>query len=346
VIDGADIERLTRVPLREVWKHEAYDFSSWLAENLDVLNEHLEVPLVSADTEQAAGAFSVDLLAEDEGGKSVIIENQLERSNHDHLGKVITYLASYGAETAIWIVADPRPEHVAAITWLNESSPASFYLFKVEAIRIGESAPAPLLTRIVGPSAETQAIGVTKKERSERASIRRRFWTGLLDHARTRNKLHSGRSATDGPYVGGPSGVRGLGLNYGVGQHKTSVILWIDRGAGRGGAENTVAFSMLFAHRAEIEAAFGHELEWQGGSLDVRSCKLLYNIDHGGWRDEEKWPEIYSETVGDMERFAAAIHPYLGEVSDRLKVTAAISGEDEDEDEDESELSEDELASG
>ena len=122
--------------------------------------------------------------AEDESGRSVIIENQLERSNHDHLGKVITYLASYGAETAIWIVADPRPEHVAAVTWLNESSPASFYLFKVEAVRIGVSAPAPLLTRIVGPSAETQAIGITKKERSERASIRRRFWTGLLDHAR------------------------------------------------------------------------------------------------------------------------------------------------------------------
>ena len=137
-------------PAREVWKHEAYDFSSWLTENLDVLNDHLEVPLVSADTEQAAGAFSVDLLAEDEGGKSVIIENQLERSNHDHLGKVITYLASFGAETAIWIVADPRPEHVAAVTWLNESSAASFYLFKVEAVRIGASAPAPLLTQIVG----------------------------------------------------------------------------------------------------------------------------------------------------------------------------------------------------
>jgi RecB family endonuclease NucS len=91
VSEPMNIERLERVPLREVWKHEAYDFSSWLAENLDVLNEHLEIPLVSAETEQAAGSFSVDLLAEDESGQQVVIENQLERSDHDHLGKVLTY---------------------------------------------------------------------------------------------------------------------------------------------------------------------------------------------------------------------------------------------------------------
>ncbi len=331
---GADIERLTRVPLREVWKHEAYDFSAWLAENLDVLNEHLEIPLVSADTEQAAGAFSVDLLAEDEGGKSVIIENQLERSNHDHLGKLITYLASYGAETAIWIVSDPRPEHVAAVSWLNESSSASFYLFKVEAVRIGDSAPAPLLTRIVGPSAETREIGITKKERSERASIRRQFWTGLLDYARTQNRLHAGRNATDGPYVGGPSGVRGLGLTYAVGQHKTGVFLWIDRGQGRGD-ENRAAFEVLSASRQDIEVSFGHELEWQSGGESVRSCKLLFNIGHGGWRDQERWPDIYKETVEQMERFAAAISPHLGEVREQLSAMAVYADRDGDGEDDE-----------
>jgi hypothetical protein len=180
-----------------------------LVENLDMLNELLEVPLVSAEPEQAAGAFSVDILAEDEDGKSVVIENQLERSNHDHLGKVITYLAFYGAASAVWIVSDPRPEHVAAVSWLNESTTASFYLLKVEAVRIGTSAPAPLLTKIVGPSAATREIASTKKARGERAEIRRRFWVGLLDYARTQTKLHAGRSGTDGPYLGSGSGLRG-----------------------------------------------------------------------------------------------------------------------------------------
>jgi hypothetical protein len=105
----------------------------------DVLNDALGITLVNVEREQAAGSFSIDLVAEDEGGGKVIIENQLEKSNHDHLGKLITYLTALNARAAIWIVAEPRPEHVAAISWLNDSSSAAFYLVKVEAVRIGSS---------------------------------------------------------------------------------------------------------------------------------------------------------------------------------------------------------------
>ena len=110
-----------------------------------------------------------------------MIENQLERSNHDHLGKLITYTAFTDARAAIWIVADPRPEHVRAISWLNESAATVFYLLKIEGIRIGDSPPAPLLTLIVGPSDEAREVGEAKKERAERYTVRRRFWTDLLD---------------------------------------------------------------------------------------------------------------------------------------------------------------------
>src|ERR1700719_3213542 len=108
------IGKLERVPLREVWEHEAYDFTQWLEENIDVLNTAIDLNLVNVDRERAAGSFSVDLVAEDEGRGTVIIENQLETSNHDHLGKLITYLAAVEAKAAIWLVSDPRPEHVAA----------------------------------------------------------------------------------------------------------------------------------------------------------------------------------------------------------------------------------------
>ena len=103
------IGKLQRVPLREVWKHEAYDFTQWLQENIDVLNAALNLNLINVDREQAAGSFSVDLVAEDEGGGTIIIENQLEKSNHDHLGKLITYLTAMAARAAIWIVSEPRP---------------------------------------------------------------------------------------------------------------------------------------------------------------------------------------------------------------------------------------------
>jgi hypothetical protein len=150
------IGNIEKVPLREIWKHEAYDFSKWLQENIDVLSEVVDVQLSNPEREQSTGNFNVDLAAEDEAGNLVIIENQLEKSSHDHLGKIITYLSAVGATKAIWIVAEQRPEHVGAISWLNESTSAEFYLLNIEGIKIGESLPATLLTLIVGPSEETK----------------------------------------------------------------------------------------------------------------------------------------------------------------------------------------------
>ncbi|NDJ36048.1 MAG: hypothetical protein GYB64_15445 [Chloroflexi bacterium] len=109
------IERLERVPLRMVWPNEAYGFTPWLEENLDVLGDAIGLELANAEREQAAGTFSVDLVAEDLAGNPVIIENQLGKSDHDHLGKLLTYQVAFQASTAIWLVSDPRPEHVAVI---------------------------------------------------------------------------------------------------------------------------------------------------------------------------------------------------------------------------------------
>jgi hypothetical protein len=174
------IGKIVRRPLREVWKHEALDFTTWLVDNIDVLSEALDVPLEEAKREQAAGDFSVDLVAEDGSGNTVVIENQLEKSDHDHLGKLVTYLAALDAQVAVWIVSEPRPEHTKAVTWLNESQQASFYLVKAEAICIDDSSPACLFTLITGPSEETREVGETKKELSDRHMMRRNFWETLL----------------------------------------------------------------------------------------------------------------------------------------------------------------------
>lgn len=144
------IGKLQRAQLREVWEDEAQNFTPWLKDNIEVLNEvleHEEIDLYLSDAkiEQDAGDFSVDMVATADSGDTVIIENQLEKSDHDHLGKLITYLNAVGAKSAIWINSYPRPEHVKAINWLNESTRASFYLFKLEAIQIDDSKHAPLI---------------------------------------------------------------------------------------------------------------------------------------------------------------------------------------------------------
>jgi hypothetical protein len=307
------IEKIARIPLREAFKHEAYDFTKWLEENLDVLNDCIDLTLTHAESEQAAGDFSVDLVAEDESGAKIIIENQLEKSNHDHLGKLITYLVAMEARAAIWIVSDPRPEHVSAITWLNESSSASFYLLKLEAIKIGDSAPAPLLTLIVGPTDSTKAVGKAKQEFAARYDIRQRFWTHLLEYAKTKTKLHANISPGKYSWVGTGAGKRGLSYNYVVWEHEAGAELYIDRGKGAD-EENKTIFDTLFANKKDIEDKFGGPLDWE--RLDnKRASRIRKSLTIGGWKDEEKWPAVSAAMAEAMIKLEKALKPYVQSLS-------------------------------
>jgi hypothetical protein len=306
------IGKIQRVPLRDVWKHEALDLTKWLRDNIDVLNDELNMSLSQAESEQAAGDFSVDLVAEDEDGSLVVIENQLEKSDHAHLGKLITYLTAIGAKKAIWIVAEPRPEHVAAITWLNESSAAAFYLLKIEGIRINDSLPAPRLTLIVGPSEEGREIGEAKKELAERYGLRKLFWTDLLARAKEKTKLHANISPGQHNWVGAGSGRRGLGFNYAIRKHEGMVELYIDRG--QGAEEETKAiFDSLAQSKEPIEKDFGGPLDWQ--RLEgKRACRIRKVINAGGYRDEAKWKEVQDAMIDAMVRLERALKPHIAKL--------------------------------
>lgn len=308
------IGKIERVLLRTVWRHEALDFTKWLENNIDVLGEEIDVQLTNADREKPAGDFNVDLVAQDESGNPVIIENQLEKSNHEHLGKVVTYLASIGAKTAVWIVAEPRPEHVQAITWLNESSAASFYLLKVEGIKIGGSDPAPLLTLIVGPSEEGKIVGRTKKELAERDHLRHEFLTGLLEQAKSKTKLHSAVSAGWNHWVGTGAGKSGLVYNYLILKGEVAIELYVDRGKGAD-EENKRIFDQLFGQRKEIERDFGDSLDWQ--RLDEkRACRIRKIIASSGFKEKDKWKEIQALMIDAMVRFEKAFKPRI----EKLKI--------------------------
>ena len=157
------VGKIQRIHARDVWPNEATSFTPWLKDNIDVLNESIGLSLTAVKSEAGAGTFKVDLVAEDEKGQTVIIENQLEQTDHDHLGKLITYLTALGAKCAIWIVSEPRPEHVRAVSWLNERGSESFFLVRVEAVTIADSPPAALFTVITGPSEESSEAGAQKK---------------------------------------------------------------------------------------------------------------------------------------------------------------------------------------
>lgn len=303
------IGRIERVPLRDVWPHEALDFSTWLEANVDILNEYLPVPL-DPDTvarEASAGSFSIDLIAEDSNGNRIVIENQLERSNHDHLGKLITYAAVRGATTAIWLVSDPRDEHVRAISWLNDSGTIAFWLFKIEAIKIGDSLPAPVLTKIVGPAEEIVVRAPSNSQSGAREQKRREFFERLLDYAEQRTDLHKGVKAGGHPWVG--RNYRGVSWVYGVRTSGTRVMLYIERGQGRL-LENDAIFEFLLQHRDEIEAKFGGALTWEAKETN-RSRTIGKDYNDGGWETPDLWGTAIEITVDAMIRLDKAISPYL-----------------------------------
>ena len=311
------IGRLQRVGLREVWEHEAHDFTPWLEENIDVLNDAIDLSLSIVEREQTAGDFSVDLVAEDESGNPVIIENQLERSNHDHLGKLITYLTAIGAKAAIWIVEDPRPEHIGAISWLNESSAASFYLLKLEAVRIEDSPLAPLLTLIVGPSEEIRQAGEERRERTERGILRDRFWTQFLERANERTPLYANISPSERGDIRTAAGERGLTFNCVIGMHTSRIELYIDRDTDVD-SDNEEIFDTLKESKAAIEKAFSEPLDWQ--RLEgKRACRIGKQFALGGYRNsEEQWSEIQDAMIGGMIRLEAAFRLYI----DQLQVSS------------------------
>ena len=307
------IGKIEKVPLRDIWKHEAHDFTKWLQDNIDVLSDVINLPLTNVEREQTTGNFYVDLTAEDNSGKTVIIENQLEKSNHDHLGKIITYLSSMDATTAIWIVSEPRPEHVSAINWLNESTAANFYLIKIEGVKIGDSNPAPLLTLIVGPSEETESVGKTKREKKERYVLRKDFWTIVLNKLKNKTSLFNAISPSESSWIGTGSGKRGIQYTMWVTQDDARVTLYIDRGKDSEEENNTI-LKKLEEHKSEIENIYGDKLEWLKRENE-RACQITVTISNGGYKsDKEKLNEIGENLAECMARFEKAFVKHIKEL--------------------------------
>jgi len=303
------IGRLEKVPLREIWPNEARDFTTWLAGNLDFLGEALKLSLSLVEQEAAAGIFSADVLAEDAGGNPVIIENQLERTDHDHLGKLITYLSNLDAKTAIWITSNPRPEHEAAIHWLNQTLPAdvAFYLVKLEAYHIGDSPAAPLLTVVAGPSPEVKQIGGQKKELAQRHVLLLEFWGQLLERAKECTDLHAHRSPSKRNWIAAGAGKGGLSFGYVIRMSDAQVELYIDQG--EAGANKRI-FDRLFASKEQVEEDFGGPLEWQRMD-DRRACRIRHLLTLGGLADRDRWLEIQDAMIDAMVRLEKAMKPRI-----------------------------------
>lgn len=308
------VGRLEKVELRKVWIKEAKDFTTWLENNLDILSEHIGFDLSPLEREKSTGTFLADIFAEGPNGDTVVIENQLEKTDHDHLGKLITYLSNLEAKTAIWITSDPRPEHVTAINWLNEISPpdTSFFLVKVEAYRIGESEPAPLFTAICAPTEEAKQIGEQKQHLAERHLRRFDFWRQLLEKAKSKTNLHSNVSPGKDNWVTAGAGKSGMGWCYVIKMDKGTVELFIDRGPDKKDETDKI-YEKILNDRDKIEEQFGEPLIWD--KIEGRRvCRIKSICEVGGLKDTDLWDQIQEDLIDRMIRLEKALRPALSTI--------------------------------
>jgi len=299
-----NISKLEIVPVRDAFRHEAHNFTRWLELNIDALSERVGMKLAVLEREKSVGSFNVDLFCEDQNGNFVIVENQLERSDHDHLGKLLTYLVNLDARTAIWVTPDVRPEHQRVIDWLNEATNAdfSFYLIRVDAVRIGNSPYAPLFTVLAAPDEQTREIGETKKELADRHHHRKDFWASLIERSQEKTRLFASRSPTTDYWFSIATGRSGIAFNSLIFKDSAGINVYIDVGDYD---KNKALFDALYAEKEVIEQEFGELLEWR--RLDEKRAsrigKLYYG--YGSLNEIESWPNVQELLIEKMILFDA-----------------------------------------
>ncbi len=266
---------LRKVDLRLLWPHEALDFTPWLATNLDALGDVLGMDLELQLQEAPVGSFSLDLLVQDLGSdRVVIVENQIEQTDHDHLGKLMTYAAGHNASVAVWIAADFRDEHRQALDWLNQRTDATteFFGIVVEALQIDDSRPACNFRLVAFPNdwRKTNVTGVTNKP-TPRGESYRSFFQSVIDQLRDQHAFTKARKAQAQSWYSFTSGRRGIAYALSFSQgNRVRTEIYIDR---EDASWNKWLFDALFEQRTSIEEEFGSPLEWE--RLDERRASRI-----------------------------------------------------------------------
>jgi len=300
----SEIGQLKKLKPRDAWSHEALDFTPWLLANANVLGEALNMDLELKEAEHSVGGFSLDLIGEDLNTREiVIIENQLEASDHTHLGQILTYAGGTNAVNIVWIAESFRSEHRAALAWLNERTDEStrFFAVEVSAVQIGDSPLAPLFTVVVEPNdwQKTVRSSTLVSIRSDTGEKHREFWALFLTelHSRYPNWTNT-RTPLAQNWMNLPAGTSAA--NYAVVATRSAIRVELYFPSSDA-SQNLTNFRSVLARKEVIEESFGRQLDWDelpGRKACRISCSLPANInDRQEWDKYARW---LLENVGDL----------------------------------------------
>jgi Domain of unknown function (DUF4268) len=272
-----DFGKIENISLRELWPGEATNFTPWLAKNLDILSDKLGMDLELETTEAGAGDFSADIIARDlSTNRTVVIENQFGGTDHRHLGQVITYSSVLAAGVVVWIAESIRPEHKAAIDFLNQNLKEGLQLYAVEAsvIKIDDSKPAFALNVVSMPTEAPSVAADGTQQTSETKEKYKAYFQGLIDELREEHRFTNARAGQpQNWYTFSSENSRVFRYSTSFAQGgRVRVEVYIDCGHGDNEKNNRI-FECLKSKKETIEREFGAELSWE--PLDSkRACRV------------------------------------------------------------------------
>ena len=303
--------KLEEVNIRDIWKHEQYDFSNWLSkeENIELLGNEIGLTLTDISKEVFVGGFKCDLVAKDEtSGIKVIIENQLEATNHDHLGKIITYASGLEADVIVWIVKEAREEHRSAIEWLNNNTvkDISFFLIEIHAYKIGHSLTAPKFVIIEKPNdflkntKTTNNNGELTKAQAERLN----FWNKFNEILIAKNKPFNVRNATTDHWYNIALGTSEANISITLVNKINSIgiEIYID--------ENKELFDKLYKLSDEIEKDLGFKMDWQRLD-DKKASRIIYYISGLDFNNHKNYNELIDEVIDKAVKIRTVFKKYI-----------------------------------
>lgn len=305
------IGKLTEVDVRDLWKHEQYDFSNWLSKetNLEYLNDVLGLTLVDVDREVYVGQYRCDIVAKDEtSGIKVIIENQLEATNHDHLGKIVTYASGLDAKVIVWIVKEAKEEHRSAIEWLNNNTinDINFFLIEIHAYKIGNSDPAPKFEVIEKPNdfVKRSKSSVNDSELNKSQSERLYFWEQFNQILISRGKPFNVRKATTDHWY-----------DVAVGSSEAHIAIDLVNKDGNVVVEFYIndskdLFDSLFDNKEEIEEKLGFNMTWD--RLDgKKASRIKYYINGLDFDDHSNYDALMNNIIDIAVKMRDVFKKYI-----------------------------------
>jgi hypothetical protein len=309
-----NINKISKIPLKEEFPHEAHDFTPWLKKNLHYIEEELHLKFGdNALTEVEVGRYSCDVFVETVDGKKVVIENQFERADHPHLGKMLTYAAGLDADMLIWIAEEFGDEEIATLNWLNSISPEEtpvFFAVQIGLIKIGSSEPGLDIDIIVQPDKWSKKV-IKRKNENMKAEKYFGIWNNFIEYfSNKRNELKT-KPTPRTNWINIPSKTKDFEFTFMFAEGKTPAIqLWIGRSTQE---ENEVIFNKLKEHQHDLVDALPN-LIWVNDPTN-KSKKIMFLRDKDYNFSEEEQEDVFEWFVQAMEKFEKSFNPLLEEIS-------------------------------